>query len=107
MKKFLNKQVITAIDNLHIKKLRDSQTDTIIMTVAELMTHIFASYGLVDATTKSKEEQNVSLLVLKINDPPVVVYNTVKELVDLSTVDNVPNKKAQILNIGMEMILKT
>ena len=68
----------------------------IIMTVAALLTHISASYGLVDATKIVKEEQKVPLIVWNLNDPPVLVYNTVRELVALAISGNVTNTQTQI-----------
>ena len=47
------------------------------MTVAELMSRLFLSYGLVDATEIAKEEQRVSLMVCNLNNPPFIVYNSV------------------------------
>ena len=44
-------------------------------------------------------------MVWNLNNIPVIVYNTVKELVVLSKSDNVPKTQAQIVNIGVEMIL--
>ena len=43
------------------------------MTVDELLTHIFASYGLVGATKILEEEPKVSLMVWNLNGPPVIV----------------------------------
>ena len=74
------------------------------MTVAEFLNHLFASYDLVDADKISKEEQKVTLMVWNLNNPPVIFYNTVKELVVLSKVGNVTKTQDLIFNIGMEMI---
>ena len=74
------------------------------MTVAELLNRLFASYDLVDADKISKEEQKVTLMVWNLNNPPVIFYNTVKELVVLSKVGNVTKTQDLIFNIGMEMI---
>ena len=63
---------------MYLKELRYSQTDTIIMAVDELLTHIFATYGLVDATKISKEEKIVSLVFWNLINPPFIVYNAVE-----------------------------
>ena len=107
VEKALKKQVVDAIDKLHLKELCVSQTDTITKTVAEFLTHIFASYVLVDATKIAKEEQKVALMVWNLNDPPVIVYNAVDKLVALAEAGNIPKTQAQILTIGVEMIRKT
>ena len=65
------------------------------------MTPIYASYGLVDATKISKEEQNVSLMIWNINYSPVILYNSVEELVALSATYNVPKAQAKIFSIGV------
>ena len=77
------------------------------MIVAEILTHNFSSYGLVDATNVLKEEQNFSLMVCNLNNPTVIVYNAVEELVDSVREGNVPKTQAQIFSIGVEMIRKT
>ena len=46
-------------------------------------------------------------MVWNLNDPPIIVYNTVEELVDLAAAGNLPKTKAQIVTIGVEMIRKT
>ena len=74
------------------------------MTVAELLSRFFASYGLVDDTKVAKEEQKVALVVC---NPPVIVYNAVQELVALAADGNVPKTQAQIFAIGVEMIQNT
>ena len=79
----------------------------IIMTVAALLTHISASNGLVDASKIAKEEQNISLIVWNLNDPPIILYITVRELVSLAVSGNVTNTQTQIFTICMEMMQKT
>ena len=46
-------------------------------------------------------------MVWKLNDHPVIIYNSVKELLDLSKAGNIPKPRAQIISIGVEMIWKT
>ena len=42
-----------------------------------------------------------------INNPPVIIYNVVKELAVLAASSNSPKTQAQTLKIGVEMIQKT
>ena len=76
-------------------------------SVAELLTRIFASYGLVNTTKIAKEEQKVALMIWNLSNPPLILYNSVKELVDLAASGNVPKTQSQIVTIGVEMIRKT
>ena len=46
-------------------------------------------------------------MVWNLNDTPIIVYNTVEELVYLAAAGNVPKTQAQIFTIGVEMISKT
>ena len=46
-------------------------------------------------------------MVWNLNNPPVIVYITVRELVDLTTEGNVSKTQDQIVTIGVEMIRKT
>ena len=70
VEKTLKKQVVVDIEKIYIKELRYIKKDTIIMTVAELLTHIFASYGLFDAIKIKNEERKVALMVWNLNDTP-------------------------------------
>ena len=71
------------------------------MTVAELLTCLFASYKLVDATKIAQEEQNSPFMDWNLNKPLVILYNSVEELVDLSATYNVPKAQAKIFSIGV------
>ena len=46
-------------------------------------------------------------MVWNLNVPPIIFYNAVEELVALSKAGNVPKEKAQNVNIGVEIIMKT
>ena len=46
-------------------------------------------------------------MVWNLNDPPVIVYIAVEELVALAEAGNVLKIKDQIVTIGVEMIRKT
>ena len=46
-------------------------------------------------------------MVWNLNNPPVIVYITVRELVNLATEGNVSKTQDQIVTIGVEMIWKT
>ena len=46
-------------------------------------------------------------MVCNLNYTPVIVYNAVEELLALTAAGNVPNKQAQIISIGVEIIRKT
>ena len=107
VEKVLKKQVGATIENLYLNWLPYLQTYMIIMTVAALLTHISASNGLVDASKIAKEEQNISLIVWNLNDPPIILYITVRELVSLAVSGNVTNTQTQIFTICMEMMQKT
>ena len=46
-------------------------------------------------------------MVWNLKDNPVIVYNTVKELVALSKTCNFPKTQDKIFNIGVEIVRKT
>ena len=54
MEKYFNNHFVTTIDNMYLGELGDSQTYTIIMKVAAILYHLFASYGLVDTVENCK-----------------------------------------------------
>ena len=62
-----------------------------------------AAYSMLQ---KLQRRKKFALLVWNLNNSPVILYNAVKELVDLSASDNFPKTQAQIINIGVEMIQK-
>ena len=73
------------------------------MTVAELLSRFFASYGLVDDTKVAKEEQKVALVVC---NPPVIVYNAVQELVALAADGNVPNNRLKLSPLVWKLLVR-
>ena len=74
--------------------------------MTEHLNRLFSSYGLVDATKISKEEQSVDLMVWNLNVPLVIVYRAVDKLVDVAAEGNVPKIQDQIFTIDVEMIRK-
>ena len=68
----------------------------------ELLIRLFSYYGLVYASKIAKEEQKVDLMVWNLNDPPVVIYRSFKELLALSAAGNDPKIQDQIVTIDVE-----
>ena len=51
-------------------------------------------YGLFDATKIVKKEKIAAHMVYNLKYPPVIVYNSYEELVNLTKVGNAPKKQA-------------
>ena len=56
---------------------------------------------------KLQRRKKFALLVWNLNNFPVILYNAVKELVDLSAAGNFPKTQAQIANFTVKMIQNT
>ena len=103
----LIKQVVSAIDPDYLKELRDPVTDKINVTIAEVLDHLFATYGLVDSVTLDECETKVKNMFWTLSDPPVTIFNAIEDLVELAEAANLPKSQAQIINFGLAIIRKT
>ena len=103
----LTKQVVNAIAPEYLKELRDPFTDKIDVTIFEVLTHLFDTYGLVDSVTLDECETKVKTMFWTLSDPPVTIFNAIEALVELAEAANLPKSQAQIINYGLAIIRKT
>ena len=107
METVLIKQVVSAIEPEYLKELRDPVTDKINVTIAEVLDHLFAIYGLVDSVTLDECESKVKIMFWTFSEPPVTIFNAIEDLVELAEAANLPKSQAQIINFGLAIIRKT
>ena len=97
----LIKQVVSAIDPEYLKELRDPVTDKINVTIAEVLDHLFATYGLVDSVTLDECETKVKNMFWTLSDPPVTIFNAIEDLVELAEAANLPKSQAQNVKLAI------
>ena len=103
----LIQQLVTALDGEFIKDLRDATTHNIRMAVHEVLDHLFESFGQVTPEDLLKEEIAMGSFYWDLNDPPVIMFNKIEDLLSLSEAAKMPKTEAQIVNYGLTLIKKT
>lgn len=107
VKQALIKQIVKAVDMTYIKSLRDVDTNTIKKEVHEIMAHLFRRYGKVTPEKLQKEEMQVKAYVYNLQEPLVVLFDKVEDLTKLAQAAKMPYTKAQIINMGIQLIRNT
>ena len=107
VQKCLIKQIVTAVNGEYLKELRDPDTNSINLTIPEVLQHLFGRYGTVTPEALAREEASMSSFYWDLRDPPVIMYNKIDDLVSLAEAANMPKTEAQIVNYGLAIIKKT
>ena len=107
VKKALLKQIVAAVDATYMNEFRNYDTDSIAMSVHQLLGHLFQIYGQVEPETLAKDEQAFKSYYWDLQDPPVLLFNKIDDLVQMATAANIPKTEAQIINYGLSTIKKT
>ena len=95
----LMKQIVNTVEKDYIKELYYNPIiSTVTMTIPEVLTFLFTRYGEVDNQRVIKEEDNVKNFTWNIVDPPVVLYNLIKDLETISKAANVPKTVNQLID---------
>ena len=104
----LLKQIVSAVDPEYLRKLCNKATNTINMSLPEVLAHLFTHYGTVlDSEDLDKEEKVLQTYVWNINDQPIHIFNQVEELASMSTAANLEKSERQIISIAIDIIRRT
>ena len=98
---------MASIEPEYLRELRDENTNTITMTISEILKLLFTHYGQVDANVLDTEEQTLRSYVWNINDPPVLFFNSIEDLRSLATAANREKSEQQIIGFGLDIICRT
>ena len=107
VKQALIKQLVEAIDPTFIKSLRNTHTNTITSTIPEILHYLFRRYGKVTADKLSATEMEVRAYVYNLQDPLIILFDKVEDLVKLAEAAEMPYTEAQTVNMGVHLIRNT
>lgn len=107
VKTALMKQITSTIDNDYLKELRDEVTNTITMSIPDVLAFLFRRYGKVDSNKVSNEETKVKEFSWNIVDPPVCIFNLIEDLKSVANAAGVPKTEAQLINYGLDIVRNT
>ena len=107
VEKALIKQIVAAIDAEYLKALRNTTTNTINLTIPDLLAYLFSTYGYVAPSEVDEEEQKLKTFYWNPYDPPVLMFNAIEDFESLAAAANLPRPEAVIINYGISLIQKT
>ena len=107
VEKVLIKQIVAAVDSEYLKELRNETTNTIAMSVPEVLEHLFTHYGQVDSDVLDKGEQRLRNFVWNLNDPRTKIFKKVEDLVSLAQAANLEKSPQQTIGFGLDLIRRT
>ena len=107
VEKCLIKQIVAALENKYLKSLRDPNSNSIMLPVYDVLTHLFDRYGRVDAETLADIDAKVRNLIYDISEPLVTLFNEIEELARLATAASNPYSDMQQVQIGLRVIKNT
>ena len=96
---------MTAIDITYLKSLTD--TNTITKNVYKILQYLFRRYGKVTAEKLQTEEMQLKLFVYNLQDPLVILFDKVEDITKLAQAARMPYTKAQIVNMGIQLVRNT
>ena len=98
----IKSQIVTAINPMYFNELKNNSTATIEHTIARMVMHFFQQYGQVPYH-QLQEELKVRNFVYNISDPPIIRFNAIEDLSNLSNAANFEKLHQQIINYGLEI----
>lgn len=107
VEKALKQQLVTALDPMYLEAVRDRTSNTLTITVYEVMQHLFDNYGDVTPEVFQARETIVKSSTYDPLTPIDTLFKEIEDLVDLSGRAHVPMTPAQAVSIGYIILWKT
>ena len=107
VEKSLIKQIVAVIGKDYLKEILNEGTETIIVSITQLLVRLVTYYGMMDLYVLYREEAKVEALFCNLSDPPVQIYNTIEDLFDIVEVANICKSLAKVINFGLDIICKS
>ena len=95
VEKALIKQVVAALESKYLESLRDTNSNSIIRPLSEVLTHLFNRYGRVDAESLTELEGKVKDKHYDVSEPIVTIFNEIEELARLGDAAHNPYSNMQ------------
>ena len=81
--KALKQQIVEAVETTYLTPLRNRTTNTINMTVYEVVEHLFTNYGDIDPNDLNTRETTVRAMIYDPKTPIDTLFETIEDLVDV------------------------
>ena len=104
----LRQQIVSAIEDAYLLAIRNRVTNTISMTVHEIMhNHLYPKYGRINPKKLYEQQQRVQEMHYDVLSPPDVVFQAVEDLCDYAEAANCPFNQKQAVNIAYIIFNRT
>ena len=92
-------QIVATIDATYLEDVRDRTTNSINLSVSDLLVNLQETYGTLIPHKFQEKEDEAKRMTYNPRDPIVIVFPVVDDLVELSVLAATPLSNAQHVNI--------
>lgn len=103
----LKQQIIKAVDDTYLTPLRNRQTNTIDVTIPDILDYLFTNHGRVSPAMLHEEEKNVKEMIYDPTHPVDIIFNRLEDLLDLSVAAHADYSAPQLINIAYVLLNRT
>ena len=107
VEKTIIKQIVEAIDEKYIKSIRDRVTNTIKISLIQILEFLFDRYGIVEDDDLREKEEQMRQFSYDISDPIVEIFNPIEDLEEFGVAANDPYTSQQLIKFGLQIIKDT
>ena len=103
----LRQQITGAIDKDYLLALRNRNTNSITMSIHEVLRYLFRIFGKITPAKLHDKETSIRKLVYDPTEPVDVILNPIDDLVDYAAAANSPYSNKQTINFSYIIMLNT
>ena len=107
VQKALIKQIVQAIEPKYLNSLRNRTTNTINISVQDILAHLMTRYGIVEDDTLGEKELQVREMLYDLLDPLVTLFSEIEDLEQLGIAANNPYTAYQLITFSLQIIKNT
>jgi hypothetical protein len=107
VEKTIIKQIVEVIDEKYIKSIRDRVTNTIKISLIQILEFLFDRYGIVEDDDLREKEEQMRQFSYDISDPIVEIFNPIEDLEEFGIAANDPYTSQQLIKFGLQIIKDT
>ena len=104
VRRALTKQLVEAVPTLYLQRFRNNVTNTFTDPVHVMLDYLFATYGDITPDELHSEKDKLEQKVFDIQQPLILLYNEVEELVELANAAHRPFTATQVVDLGVKLI---
>ena len=100
IKAALKSQIISVLNPICIKDLKNSNPETITYSIPYIFTYLILRCGHFPSQLLSEEEEKVQNLPYRKNNMPIVIFNAIKNLSNLEKAAKLTKLQQELINYG-------